>query len=92
MVQALAGIQRRWYRPLLLFTRQCPRRCFHDHKNLNNPARFISTIAAMKEGEVAAPPSYLVTQKIADEARYDGLYAVCTDLLDDDVSEIFSIP
>lgn len=29
--------------------------------------------------------SYLDTEKIAAEAQYDGLYAVCTDLLDDDI-------
>ncbi len=26
--------------------------------------------------------------KIAEEEMYDGLYAVCTDLLDDDVADI----
>lgn len=29
--------------------------------------------------------------KIAEEAQYDGLYAVCTDLLDDDVSDILKV-
>jgi len=35
--------------------------------------------------------SYLDTEKIAAEAQYDGLYAVCTDLLDDDISQILKI-
>ena len=29
--------------------------------------------------------------KVADESRYDGLYAVCTDLIDDDVKEILKV-
>ncbi len=29
--------------------------------------------------------------KVAEEARYDGLYAVCTDLIDDDVKEILKV-
>lgn len=35
--------------------------------------------------------SFLDENKIADEAQYDGLYAVCTDLLDDDVSDILKV-
>ena len=30
-------------------------------------------------------------EKIAEEEKYDGLYAVCTDLLDDEVSDILKI-
>ena len=36
-------------------------------------------------------PLYLDEKKISDEARYDGLYAVCTDLLDDEVSDILKV-
>lgn len=58
-------------------------------KNHNDPARFISTIATTKDGEVADIHSYLDENKIESEAQYDGLYAVCTDLHDDDdVSDI----
>lgn len=34
---------------------------------------------------------YLDEEKIGEEARYDGLYAVCTDLLDDDVAPILKV-
>lgn len=62
-----------------------------NRKNPNDPARFIGTIAATKDGEAADMQSYLDEEKIASEAQYDGLYAVCTDLLDDDVSAILKV-
>lgn len=62
-----------------------------NRKNPNDPARFIGTIAATKDGEAADMHSYLDEEKIATEAQYDGLYAVCTDLLDDDVSAILKV-
>ena len=31
---------------------------------------------------------YLDEHKISEESQYDGLYAVCTDLLEDEVSDI----
>ena len=34
---------------------------------------------------------YLDEDKIAEEAQYDGLYAVCTDLLDDEVGDILKV-
>lgn len=60
-------------------------------KNPNDPARFIGTVAVTKEGEVADMHSYLDADKIESEAQYDGLYAVCTDLLDDDVIDILKV-
>jgi len=60
-------------------------------KNPNDPARFISTLAATKDGEAADIHNYLDTDKIESEAQYDGLYAVCTDLLDDNVSDILKV-
>ena len=54
-----------------------------NRKNPNDPARFIGTTAATKDGEAADIHHYLDENKIAEEAQYDGLYAVCTDLLDD---------
>lgn len=60
-------------------------------KNPNDPARFIDKLAVTKEGEAADIKYVLDTDKICDEAQYDGLYAVCTDLLDDDVSDIINI-
>lgn len=60
-------------------------------KNPNDPARFIGSIAATKEGEVAYINNYLDEKKIESETSFDGLYAVCTDLLDDDVQDILKI-
>ena len=62
-----------------------------NRKNPTDPARFIGTTAATKEGETADIRHYLDENKIADEAQYDGLYAVCTDLLDDNVSDILKV-
>lgn len=62
-----------------------------NRKNPNDPARFIGTTAATKEGEVADIQHYLDENKIEEESRYDGLYAVCTDLLDDEVSDILKV-
>lgn len=59
-----------------------------QRKNPNDPGRFIGTVAVTEDGMVAKTHSFLDEDKIADEAVYDGLYAVCTDLLDDDVSGI----
>ena len=60
-------------------------------KNPNDPARFIGAIAATPDGEAANIHNYLDTDKIDSESQYDGLYAVCTDLLDDDVNEILKV-
>ena len=62
-----------------------------NRKNPNDPARFIGTAATTKEGESADIRHYLDESKIEEEAKYDGLYAVCTDLLDDDVSDILKV-
>lgn len=62
-----------------------------NRKNPNDPARFIGSIAATEEGEVAKISHYLDNDKIESEAQYDGLYAVCTDLLDDDVDDILKV-
>ena len=61
-------------------------------KNPNDPARFINQIAVTDQGEVADKKVYALDKdKIAEEARYDGLYALCTDLLDDDPKSIISV-
>lgn len=62
-----------------------------NHKNPNDPARFIGAMAATKDGEVADIQHYLDETKISEEAKYDGLYAVCTDLLDDEVGDILKV-
>lgn len=62
-----------------------------NRKNPNDPARFVGTIAATKDGEAADIHSYLDAAKIECETQYDGLYGVCTDLLDDDVIDILKV-
>ena len=62
-----------------------------NRKNPNDPARFIGKMAVTKDGEAADIKQYLDEGKIAEEAQYDGLYAVCTDLLDDKVCDILKV-
>lgn len=62
-----------------------------QRKNPNDPARFVNKIAATEEGEKAKIHYYLDLDKIAEEELYDGLYAVCTDLLDDDAADILKV-
>ncbi len=57
----------------------------------NDPKRFIETINTTSNGEVANEAYYSINQSIIDEeARYDGLYAVCTNL-EDDVEDIIKV-
>lgn len=62
-----------------------------ERKNPHDPARFIGKLAVTDDGEAARTVSYLDTDKIEEESLYDGLYAVTTDLLDDDVSDILKV-
>lgn len=62
-----------------------------ERRNPNDPARFIGKIAVTEEGEAIEVKNYLDTDKIDQEALYDGMYAVTTDLLDDDVKDILRI-
>ena len=52
-----------------------------ERKNPNDPAHFIGKIAVTEEGEAAKIKNHLDTDKIDNEALYDGMYAVTTDLL-----------
>lgn len=57
----------------------------------NDPKRFIESTATTPNGEVASETFYSINQTIIDnEAKYDGLYAVCTNL-EDDVKEIIKV-
>ena len=57
----------------------------------NDPKRFIETINTTSNGEVAEETHYAINQNIIDEeAKYDGLYAVCTNL-EDDVQAIIKV-
>lgn len=60
-------------------------------KKPNDPARFIDSEAVTKDGEVADILYFLDEEKIAQEAAYDGLYAICTDLFDDKPESILKV-
>ena len=62
-----------------------------NRKNPNDPARFIEKTAVTPEGEAADIKYSLDENKITEETLYDGLYAVCTDLLDDNVANILKV-
>ena len=57
----------------------------------NDPKRFIKTTTFTDSGEIAENSAYSIDQSIIDEeAKYDGLYAVCTNL-EDTVEDIIEI-
>lgn len=57
----------------------------------NDPKRFIEAINTTDTGEVADKTIYTIDQEVInEEAKYDGLYAVCTNL-EDDVKEIIKV-
>ncbi len=57
----------------------------------NDPKRFIEVLNTTDTGEVANEVYYSINQSIIDEeSKYDGLYAVCTNL-EDDVEEIIKV-
>ena len=60
-------------------------------KNPNDQARFIDKAAVTKDGEKADILYFLDESKIAEEERYDGLYAVCTDLFDDNPADLLKV-
>lgn len=61
-------------------------------KNQNDPHRFIRRDSMTDTGEVCSKEvPYLDTAAIAEEEKYDGFYAVCTNLEDMGVDEIIRI-
>ena len=59
--------------------------------NENDPKRFIETISITSSGEIAKKQCYTLNEeKINEESKYDGLYAVCTNL-EDPIEEIIKI-
>ena len=57
----------------------------------NDPTRFIKKTSFTNDGEIAQNASYEFNQAVSEqEARFDGFYAVCTNL-DDDPSDIVRI-
>ena len=60
-------------------------------KNQNDYRRFIDSVNSTDNGEVAENITYSINQDIiAEEEKYDGYYALTTNLIDD-VNEIFKI-
>ena len=60
-------------------------------KNQNDYRRFIDSVNSTKEGEIAENTTYSINQSVIDEEeKYDGYYALTTNLVGD-VSEIFKI-
>lgn len=64
---------------------------FVDKHTLTDAKRFIRKTAFTDDGEIAEKAAYELNDTvIAEEARYDGFYAVCTNL-DDDPADIARI-
>lgn len=62
-----------------------------NKKRQNDPKRFIKTDHITRDGEIAELSSSYVDQSVIEaEEKYDGFYAVCTNL-DDSVSSIVKI-
>lgn len=62
-----------------------------NHKKPNDPSRFINTTHLTKDGEVAEKTSSSINQSVIDnEERFDGFYAVCTNL-DDDPEDVIKV-
>lgn len=60
-------------------------------KNLNDYRRFIDSLNSTNNGEIAENTTYSINQAlINEESKYDGYYALTTNLVGD-VSEIFKI-
>lgn len=61
-------------------------------KNQNDPHRFIAKDTMTADGEICSVEvPYLNTSLIEEEEKYDGFYAVCTNLNDMSVDEIIRI-
>lgn len=61
-------------------------------KNQNDPHRFIGHQSVTEDGEICSRDiPFLDTDVIAQEEKYDGFYAVCTNLEDMGVGEIIRI-
>ena len=57
----------------------------------NDPKRFIKILNVTKDGELAEKSIYTINQDVIDEeSKYDGLYAVCTNL-EDSVEDIIKV-
>lgn len=63
-----------------------------QRKNPNDPSRFIKITSVTTDGEIALKKVYeLDDEAVEKESMYDGFYAVCTNLIDDNVKDILSV-
>ncbi len=63
----------------------------NGRRNENDPSRFIRKITTTSNGEVADETNYsLNEERIKEEAMYDGLYGIVTNL-EDDVKDIIKV-
>lgn len=63
-----------------------------SRKNPNDPARFVKVVSTTEDGEVAKAKTYSIDEeKVKAEEMYDGFYAICTDLVEDDVKDILTV-
>ena len=63
-----------------------------NRNNPNDPARFIRKVSVTSNGETADKTvCTLDLEKIENEAMYDGYYALCTNLVEDNVRDILAV-
>jgi len=62
-----------------------------SHSRQNDPRRFVKMESATKDGELAEEKMYSINEeRYAEESKYDGFYAVATNL-EDDIKTIIQI-
>lgn len=59
-------------------------------KNQNDYRRFVETTISTNNGEIAENTTYSINQSLIEEEKYDGYYALTTNLVGD-INEIFKI-
>lgn len=62
-----------------------------NRKNPNDPARFLERITTDENGEKIEEYYVFDEEKVLEESKYDGFYAITTNLEDDDVASILAV-
>lgn len=63
-----------------------------SYSNPNDPSRFVKKTEVTKDGETADQTFYeLDYSRIEEESRFDGYYAVCTNLTEDTVQDVLKV-
>ena len=62
-----------------------------NRRNPNDPARFIKKMTTDENGEIVEEYYTLDISKIKEEEKYDGFYAITTNLEDDDIKAIIEV-